>query len=181
MQNRIHRLIRTRRLQGFTLMEVLISMLVLSVGVLGVAGMQITSLKNLQSSGSFGVAAMLAHDISERMWVNQAEVLNGNYDHDEAPAEPPDCVAGTCTSAEIAVYDINDWQQQITGYTTAVDLTVVPPMLYHAYGSIEQVGATTAFVISIFWDDDRSGSDETDVCPPVEEEDLDCYQLTVTY
>ena len=180
MKNGDHTVKRARREQGFTLMEVLISMLVLSVGVLGVAGMQITSLKNLQSSGSFGVAAMMAHDISERMWVNQVQVLAGAYDHDEAPAGPPDCVGGTCTPAQMADYDINDWQQQITGYTTA-DETVVPPVLYHAVGEIAQVGATTAFVITISWDDDRSGSDETDACPPVEEDDLDCYQLTVAY
>ena len=180
MKNGIHTVKRARREEGFTLMEVLISMLVLSVGVLGVAGMQITSLKNLQSSGSFGVAAMMAHDISERMWVNQAQVLAGAYDHDDAPNNPPDCVGGTCTPAQMADYDINDWQQQISGYTT-VDETVVPPVLYHAVGEIAQVGGTPVFVITIFWDDDRSGSDETDTCPPVAEADLDCYQLTVTY
>ena len=171
---------RAGREQGFTLMEVLISMLVLSVGVLGVAAMQITSLQNLQSSGSFGVAAMMAHDIGERMWVNQAQVLAGAYDHDDLPNSPPDCVADTCTAAEIADYDINDWQQQIKGYTTAGG-TEVPPMLFNAYGSIAQEGTTNSYMISIHWDDDRSGSDESDACPPVEEADRDCYQLTMTF
>ena len=57
-----------KRQRGFTLIEVLIAGLVLSVGVLGVAGLQITALKNLQSSQSYGVAAMLANDIADRMW-----------------------------------------------------------------------------------------------------------------
>jgi type IV pilus assembly protein PilV len=180
MKNGIHTVKRARREQGFTLMEVLISMLVLSVGVLGVAGMQVTSLKNLQSSGSFGVAAMMAHDISERMWVNQAQVLAGAYDHDEAPVDPPDCVGGTCTAAQMAAFDINDWQLRVTGYTTGGG-TLVPPVLYHAVGTIAQVGVTRVFVITLQWDDDRSGSSEIDACPPVHEDDLDCYQLTVTY
>ena len=54
--------------QGFTLIEVLVAGLILSVGVLGVAGLQITTLKNLQSSQTYGVAAMLANDMIDRMW-----------------------------------------------------------------------------------------------------------------
>jgi hypothetical protein len=142
--------------------------------------MQITSLQNLQSSGSFGVAAMMAHDIGERMWVNQAQVLAGAYDHDDFPTTPPDCVGGTCTAAEMADHDINDWQQQIQGYTTGGG-TEVPAPLFNAYGSIAQVGVTTTYLISIHWDDDRSGSDESDACPPVEEEDLDCYELRMVF
>ena len=53
---------RTNNQAGFTLIEVLVSALVLVVGVLGVAALQVTALKNLQSSGNTGVASMLAND-----------------------------------------------------------------------------------------------------------------------
>lgn len=167
-----------KRQRGFTLIEVLIAGLVLSVGVLGVAGLQITALKNLQSSQSYGVAAMLANDIADRMWVNQAEALANNYNHTAAPAGPPDCVGGACTTAQLAEFDKNDWQQQIVGYTLP-DSTVIPGLLPAGTGTVAADGGTS-FRITLRWDDDRSGSTDT-TCPPVDESDLDCYWLVTTY
>ena len=164
---------------GFTLIEVLIAGLVLSVGVLGVAGLQVTALKNLQSSQSYAVAAMLANDIAERMWVNPAQAQANAYNHTTAPSTPPDCVAGTCTTAEIATYDINDWQQQIVGYTLP-DSTVIPGLLPSGSGTVAQIGVTSSYLVTLRWDDDHNGSTDT-TCPPVDESDLDCYTLTITF
>jgi type IV pilus modification protein PilV len=168
---------------GFTLIEVLIAGLVLSVGVLGVAGLQVTALKNLQSSQSYGVAAMLANDIADRMWVNQTEALANNYNHTAAPEAPPDCVTGVCTTAQIASFDINDWQEQIVGYTL-LDDTAIPGLLPSGSGTVElspvQPAVGTSFDIILRWDDDRSGSADT-TCPAVDADDLDCYTLTITF
>jgi type IV pilus assembly protein PilV len=164
---------------GFTLIEVLVALLVLSVGVLGVAGMQVTALKNLQSSGSYGVAAMLANDIADRMWVNQPQVLANAYDHTAPRNNPPDCVTETCTTLELARFDTTDWQKQIRGYTTDAEVNV-PPVLPSAAGSVQRIGASRSFEISVYWDDDHSGSTGT-TCPPISANDLDCYQLTVTF
>lgn len=164
---------------GFTLIEVLISALVLVVGVLGVAALQVTALKNLQSSGNYGVASMLANDIVDRMWVNQGQALANAYNHTAMPAEAPkDCVAATCTEAEMAAYDINDWQRQLQGYVTAGGVAV-PAMLPSGQGEVSLVGGTTYEVV-IRWDDDRSGSTGTN-CPPATEADLDCYTVQVTF
>ncbi len=165
--------------RGFTLIEVLIAMLVLSIGVMGVAGMQVTALKSLQSSASYGVAAMLANDIAGRMRVNRAQVLANAYNHTAAAESPPDCVANTCSTAQMAAHDINEWQRQLKGYTTA-SATVVPAMLPSANGAIARVGASTGFTISVRWDDDHSGSTGA-TCPPASADDLDCYQLTVIF
>ena len=109
---------------GYTLIEVLITMLVLAVGVLGAAGLQVTALKNLQTSGSYGTAAMLANDMADRMWINRAQVLADAYNHSEAPAGTiPDCDANVCSEAQMAVYDTNEWQQLVTGYIQAGTMT----------------------------------------------------------
>ena len=170
------------RQQGFTLIEVLVAGLVLSVGVLGVAGLQVTSLKNLQSSQSYGIAAMLANDIADRMWVNREDVLETDadaYNHSTMPEDtPPDCIGGTCTPAEIAQFDIVDWQQQILGYALDGD-TDIPGLLPAGSGTIEDHPTlANAYLITLRWDDDRSGSTDT-TCPPVDAEDLDCYTLTL--
>jgi type IV pilus assembly protein PilV len=166
------------RQSGFTLIEVLIAGLVLSVGVLGVAGLQITALKNLQSSQSYGLAAMLANDMADRMWVNRLNALD-DYAHTAAPESPPDCVGAVCTDADLAKFDINDWQQQIVGYTLP-DSTVIPGLLPAGSGTVTRIGATRSYEIVLRWDDDRSGSTDT-TCPPVDESDLDCYTLVATY
>ena len=86
----------TGKQAGFTMIEVLVSALVLVVGVLGVAALQVTALKNLQSSGHYGVASMMANDITDRMWVNQAQALANAYVHDGLPTSAPkNCVATT--------------------------------------------------------------------------------------
>lgn len=170
---------RYGRQGGFTLIEVLISALVMVVGVLGVAALQVTALKNLQSSGNHGVASMMANDIADRMWVNQAQALANAYNHDKLPvAAPKDCVANVCTDAEMAAYDVYDWQQQLQGYVTANDV-VVPAMLPSGQGAVS-LDAGTTYEIVIRWDDDRNGSTKT-TCPPASDEDLDCYIVTVTF
>ena len=55
---------------GFTLIEVLIAMLVLAVGLLGLAGLQATRLKNAQSAYNRSVATELAFDLADRMRAN---------------------------------------------------------------------------------------------------------------
>lgn len=162
------------------MIEVLVSALVLVVGVLGVAALQVTALKNLQSSGHYGVASMMANDITDRMWVNQAQALANAYVHDGLPSPAPkNCVTSTCTDAEMAAWDVFDWQQQLQGYTAAGDIEV-PPMLPAGQGSVAQIGATTSYLVTIRWDDDRSGSTDTN-CPPLSDADLDCYTITITF
>jgi type IV pilus assembly protein PilV len=165
---------------GFSLIEVLVAMLVLSIGVLGVAGMQVTALKNLQSSSSFGVAAMLANDMADRMWINQAQALANAYNHTAAASTPAYCVDAACSNADLAEFDVAEWQQQIKGYTTGGGV-VVPPMLPSAQGSVVRDGVTSSFEIGIYWDDDHSGSTASANCPPLSAADLDCYELTVTF
>jgi len=122
---------------------------------------------------------MLANDIADRMWVNQAQAVANVYNHTAAPVGPPDCVTGTCTAAQMASFDMNDWQQQIVGYTL-VDATVIPGLLPSGSGTVAQIGATRSYLITLRWDDDRSGSADT-TCPPVDEDDLDCYTLSITF
>jgi len=60
----------TRRQRGDTMIEVLVTVIIIAVGVLGAAALQVTTLKNLNSSHSASVAAIVAQDFSERMRAN---------------------------------------------------------------------------------------------------------------
>jgi type IV pilus assembly protein PilV len=78
-----------RNLQsGTTLIEILITVVLVSVGLLGLAGLQLTSVQNSNSAGERFEATTLARDILERMRANRQQALNGlyNLDMDDAPA-----------------------------------------------------------------------------------------------
>ncbi|WP_006788135.1 type IV pilus modification protein PilV [Thiorhodospira sibirica] len=58
--------------QGFTLIEVLVSFIVLSIGLLGLASLQLNALKSSHSAYQRTVASIIAMDAGERLWANLA-------------------------------------------------------------------------------------------------------------
>jgi type IV pilus assembly protein PilV len=156
-----------RRQRGDTMIEVLVTIIIIAVGVLGTAALQITTLKNLSSSHSASVAVIVAEDFSERMRANPVAALTDAYVHNAAPAVIPDCAANTCSMADLATYDMGTWWNQVT--------TVLPV----GSGEVTRIGGTDTFVLTVRWDDDRSGSAGTN-CPTQSSADLECYRFNVS-
>ena len=71
---------------GATLIEVLIAVVVLSIGLLGLAGLQVTSVQSNYSAYQRSQATVLANDIAERMRANRTAALAGAYDDTTMPA-----------------------------------------------------------------------------------------------
>lgn len=65
--------------RGFTLLEVLVTMVVLALGLLGYAGLQMASLKNSASAYQRSQATILAYDLIDRMRVNRTQAVAGAY------------------------------------------------------------------------------------------------------
>ena len=156
-----------RKYRGDTMIEVLVTVLILAVGVLGVAAMQVTTLKNLNSSYSTGVAALVTDDFVERMRANDSVATAGTYIHSTAPTGSTDCVANVCTATQLADYDMATWW--------ALMSTTLPL----ASGQVTRVGGTNTFVVTVRWDDNRNGSTGTN-CPVQSSADLECYQFRVS-
>jgi type IV pilus assembly protein PilV len=57
-----------RHTQGFSLLEVLVAIVVLSVGLLGIAGLQIASLQSANATYQRSIANMQAQDLIDRLW-----------------------------------------------------------------------------------------------------------------
>ena len=95
---------------GFTLLEVLVAIVVVSLGLLGLAGLQAATLRNNQNAYYRAVATQQTYDIADRIRANQAGVAAGSYNNltGVIPADP-DCVTGACTPANIAVADHSQW------------------------------------------------------------------------
>lgn len=136
---------------GFTLVEVLIAMLILAVGLLGVAGLQATGLRNNLSAYNRSQATQLAYDMADRMRANVADAdtldesvyittdLEGTLVEQSACLEDPGC-----DSDVMAVQDLFKWKSNLA--------TILPS----GEGLIEVNG--NLFTITVNWDDNRDGS-----------------------
>ena len=71
LKPRPHSCQRPRRAAGFTLIEILVALVILSIGLLGVAGLQLRSLQTSHSSFERSIATLQARDLVERMWANE--------------------------------------------------------------------------------------------------------------
>lgn len=119
------------RSHGFSLIEVLISMLILAFGVLSMGGLQLAALKSSQMAGNMSLAATLAKDYSEMMRSNwsvsnvTSTVAGVNpylFDTNAAStftATAPDCIGAACTPANIATLHVADWAQRVTSKNSA--------------------------------------------------------------
>ena len=74
-----------RRQDGFSLIETLIAVLVLSVGLLGVAALQMNALKNNQLSLQRSQAVVMINFMLDAMRANRPDAANGNYDLSYTP------------------------------------------------------------------------------------------------
>lgn len=95
---------------GFSLLEILISLVVLSMGMMGLAGLQIASLKGTNEAHFRHEASLLMMDMADRMRANLPGTDKGAYRSVNAvncTAEPSkSCDTVECTSEELAVYDM---------------------------------------------------------------------------
>lgn len=75
--SRLRPAVHTQR--GFSLLEILVAIIVLSIGLLGLAGLQVSGMKANQGAYLRTQANALAYDIIERMRANATPAINGAY------------------------------------------------------------------------------------------------------
>lgn len=94
--------------RGFTLLEVLIAVLVFSIGLLGVAGMVLASMRGTHTAQIHTQATVLAQWMGEAMRSNPAGVMAGSYTGTAPSAVSTTCTSG-CTAAQLAARDMENW------------------------------------------------------------------------
>ena len=100
------------RHRGFSLLEVLVTVVVLSLGMLGVAAVLITVHKANASSYLRQQAVQETYDILDRMRANRSAALQGNYDTSlgtAAGTAAVNCTSGSCNPSQLASYDRWQW------------------------------------------------------------------------
>lgn len=102
--------------RGFTLLEVLIAVVILSIGLLGMATLMMTSVQASQGAYLRGQASLLAYDFSERTRLNHALASSADdylLDANDSPGERPECGDDGCTDIEQAQLDLHQWQTML--------------------------------------------------------------------
>lgn len=132
--------------KGFTLIEVMVALLVLSIGLLGLAALQATSLKTNHGAYTRGQAIFLAYDIMDRMRANRTEAMAQAYNRDFNDAVPG-------AGGNLSQQDLNDW---LTNFVEVLlpdgkaQINCVPDPI------------TTSCTVTMQWNEARLGGSATD-------------------
>ncbi|MFV8836659.1 type IV pilus modification protein PilV [Aquisalimonas sp.] len=145
------RRLRGRAQGGYSLLEVLIAVLILSIGLLGLAGLQTTSLQSNQSAAQVSQATFLASDILDRMRANPDSARSGNYDVD--PGQRSDDFSG----GSLAAADVRGWLQQLE---TALPGVLGEDCNGEACGAAVNVDGNGYASVTVRWVDERMDEDD---------------------
>jgi type IV pilus assembly protein PilV len=154
---------------GFTLIEVLIAMLLLAIGLLGLAALQTSTLRSNLAAYNHGQATQLLYDMADRVRANTckntpticnslplpnyliADTSTDNRTVNQTITNTHACrTVGntTCNATLLSTYDLIEWNNAIAATL---------PM-----GRGRIASENGVFVLYITWDDDRSGTVTTD-------------------
>lgn len=142
---------RRSRSGGFTLIEVLVSLVILSIGLLGTAKLMLFSSRANDSAYLRSQATELAYAILDNMRANKQGAVAGSYTTTAAAAAAAPgfvCHGGaTCTPAQLALYDIYQWKLRLD----AAGGGAMPS----GQGAVTTTpaGAQTSVLITVSWDD----------------------------
>jgi len=148
---------------GFTMLEVMISIVILAFGLLGIAGLQAFALKNTHSASMRLTATELANDMIDRMKSNHLGVSGDAYNRPDAAAYKAgsvDCAVTSCTPADVAQYDLRQWQLRVNGSLPGgvgvVCLDSTPVDGNDATAPACDGNGAVAYAVKIWWNDDRT-------------------------
>ena len=93
------------------MLEILVSIIILSIGLLGLAGMQAFSLRNSGNASYRSIATQQAYDLADRMRANQQALNVGSYNNQQGVSVPACFQATGCNTIQMAQMDVFLWNQ----------------------------------------------------------------------
>lgn len=110
---------------GFSLIEVLVSIVILALGVIGTAGMQVAMLRSAQQSAFHAFAMQIASEMADTMLADHGHARQAagvdpylGIDYRSATDHEPEgpgksCYGNACNALELAEFEIYDWKKRI--------------------------------------------------------------------
>lgn len=165
---------------GFTLLEVLVATLILSIGLLGLAGLQFSALRSNTQSYERSQAVALAYEIVDRMRANHVAANDGHFiiDAFEIRDSEVNCEIQACTQEQSADYELAQWQQRLIatlpGATASIEQRCVPGIA---------CAQRSTHVVRVLWNENRTEAKDAS-CPAAEDFDpsvhLSCVQMSIS-
>lgn len=126
--------------RGFSLLEVLITMLIVSFGLLGIAGIIVISLKNNQGSYARGQATLMVNDMVDRMRANRGVA-------EAAPSPYNLALTVTPAGTTVAATDLIQWRAALAASIPS------------GIGAVAINDTSKKVTITVQWDDSRGATD----------------------
>ncbi len=143
---------------GVSIVEALVALLVLSVGMLGIAGMYLQSVQSSRTAVVRTTAVQLVNDMADRIRANRtAQTSYAVKRGDEPGAAGKDCAKNDCTPTELAAYDLDQWftavkaglPKTLNGKNPEIEIAYTPgasslePARYVVLAAWQEPGDTT--------------------------------------
>lgn len=157
--------------KGVGLIEILVSLILLSIGFLSMSALQATSIRVSQQSNFRTAATHLAQNLGDTLRANPDSALNGDYVlalTTSAGAAVKDCFNNNCTSAELARYDLTRWRNSV------INMSLLPSPAARVVSNADN----SIYTITLMWDENRTGAAGTD-CDNTDPDDKACLTLLV--
>lgn len=164
--NKILNISRVRTLSGFTLIEVLVAIVIFSIGLLGIASLQIAGLRFAGGSQHRAMATTQAQSITDRMLANLAGVDNGDYNiTGSMPTSfDTDCSGNDCSSSDLSTYDLVTWNQTNTAMLPSGDGVVCLDSTPNDGDSSDWAcdDSGSVYAIKLEWQERIAGDEDTE-------------------
>ena len=135
-----------REQRGFTMLEILVTLFLLSMWLLASAGVQSSSLQFTKAAQFRTQAVYLATELGERMQANLPAAVAGTYQYAGGTTVGTDCTTVTCLDDQLAAFDLAEWNGRVTA------------ALPNATVSVTTAGAANpiTYTIVVSWIDRRT-------------------------
>jgi len=145
--------------KGFSMIEILIALVILAIGLLGMATLMINSVQNNQSAALRSAATLAAYDLAERMRSNtdekvlkdkKYEISSPRAASSFATINKPSDICHNCTPEALAKHDLTTWAYALNQAVPGAEVLV------KSEGTITLPDGTAEnrrWCIAIFWED----------------------------
>jgi len=134
--------------RGFTMLETLITLAIITIWLLGSANVQTFALRLNKAAQFRTQAVLLASEMAERMEANKDYALTGGYAYSGGAAtSTKDCTTATCVATELRAFDLAEWTTRLAATLPSGTATITPDT---------SVPLITTYTIVVNWTDRRT-------------------------
>jgi len=152
------------------MIESLIALVIISIGLLGIAALQLNSMQQSASAHWHSQAVWISYEITDRISANSDSSLPATFRRyagiDTQRDYDMDCQINSCTSDDMVTADAADWARLVSSLPNGRGVISSPQ------------GQPDTLIISVMWDDNSGESNCTNGEPASDSQS--CYTVTLT-